>query len=419
MANLLSEEQLRKMCEDAAALGFRPERLMNLDRQLRGWIEQRKVSQGIVVKVVRHNQTAFEAAYGQKGAGEEEGPLTVDTIYPLCSQTKPITAALICIMQEEGLLDLTQRVRPHFPRLVCDTDSDIRLWQLLTHTSGLHDGDMWGYIDVFIKEKLEMAVPEEGAPDEVWDEICLRARERMELPAMPAGKEMRQDTFEAIRFSAPLTRKPHTEMIYAGAGYYILGKLISKISGKTIDEYAQEKLFGPLGMTDSYWNLPEEKNDRYYRRSSRHDGWRWLNDRARYNESGDNGIKSTVTDMCRFTQMFLNRGELDGVRIVSPATVDMMLTNYNAKLPDSFFNSEWLSPAWGLGWNIRCGKIDDAGMIRSDRSFQHGGFGGSMITGDPDRDVAIAYFGTHPTENPDWNWSGAHVNNMVLGAIDD
>ena len=419
MANLLTAQQLEDMCFGAARLGFRPERLMLLDRVITGWVEQRRVAQAMIVKVTRGGETAFEAAYGQRGLHEEEGPMALDTIVALASITKTVTATLMCILQEEGLLELTQRVRPHYPPLSGDTGSDIRLWQLLTHTSGLSDEAVWEHIPVFVREKLELTLPADGAPAEEQRDFCLRVREKMNLPDVD-DEWLAEDTWDWLRGATPPSHPPHTVMAYCNEGYQIAGRILSRLTGKSLDELAREKIFDPLGMPDTHFRLPDEKIPRYYRRSARCLGHEWLNnERAMRQEGGGGGIKSTVSDICRFVEMFLNEGALDGVRILSRQSVRMMLTDHNGKLPSSFWNGEHLSPAWGLGWNIRGDKFDDAGMVRGPRAFDHGAYAWSKITGDPAKNVAVAVFNSQPADSDSWNWGAGHINNMVLGALCD
>ena len=418
MANNMTEPELQNMCEQARFLGFIPERLLRLDNMLESWVGERRITQALAVRVNRHGQLAFEGAYGQRGCAEEEGSMTMDTIFPLCSHTKTITAALMCILQEQGLLEFSQRARLFLPELNPGYE-DVRLWQLLSHSAGLHNGDVHNWVDSHIKDTLKLVKPERGAPDEEWDALCLQIREKMYYPDMAPGENMRDDTFRRLAFAAPPSFPPGTQMVYAGVGYEVAGAIIEKMTGKTLEEAARELLLEPLDMADTYWEIPAEKMPRFYRRGPRCESWKWLSEGILKNKAPDNGIKSTARDMCRLVDMILGDGELEGARVLSPASVEMMLKNYNERLPVAFYNGEWLSPAWGLGWNVRCGKIDDAGMLRSDRSFEHGGYGGSKILGDPHFDVSIAFFGSHPAENPDWNWSGAHVNNMVFAAIGD
>jgi CubicO group peptidase (beta-lactamase class C family) len=368
MANNMTPEELRRMCDDAAAFGMDPARLLHLDRMVTSWVEERRVTQGAAVCVVRGGKTVFTAAYGKSGVREEDGDVGTDHIFPMASITKPVVAALVCRMQEDGLLELNHRVRPHVHALSGDEESHVRIWQLMTHTSGYTDSD------------------------DTWGE-------------------------DGPNFSASPENKHHTVMNYCGFGYQVLAELIKIRSGTSLDEYAQKVLFGPLGMKDTYWLVPEEKKTRVFRRGERFLDHEWCNEHILNSESGSGGLKSTAPDMGRFVNMFLNRGKLDGVRVLSKATVDMILTDYNYDIPDSVWHGETLKSTWGLGWNIRGIKTDDAGAIRSARAFNHNGHGGAIVFGDPDYDVGCAFFFAYPKDMSDWNWGMPHVNNMVLAAV--
>jgi CubicO group peptidase (beta-lactamase class C family) len=90
--------------------------------------------------------------------------------------------------------------------------------------------------------------------------------------------------------------------------------------------------------------------------------------------------------------MYLNMGTLDGVRIISPATVRLLTRNHNAGLPDSFWLGRHLSANWGLGWDVKENKIDDLGMLHSPNSYNHGGYGGARILIDPDYDLVVSVY---------------------------
>jgi CubicO group peptidase (beta-lactamase class C family) len=151
MANKMTAEQLKQMCENAEALGFRSERLMLLDERLTEW-SKNSAAPSIAVKVLRHGKTAFEGAYGIKGPGMVADSLTVDTIFPLCSITKPIVAVLICIMQEEGLVDINMPAALYLPEFTGDSKWSVRICNLLTHTSGIVDDDLQVFIPALTYE---------------------------------------------------------------------------------------------------------------------------------------------------------------------------------------------------------------------------------------------------------------------------
>ena len=133
-------------------------------------------------------------------------------------------------------------------------------------------------------------------------------------------------------------------------------------------------------------------------------------------EQGGNGLKSTVADLTRFGQMYLNHGTLDGVRVLSPASIRELVANHNGKLPPAVYDGEEFDSSWGLGWNVKESKKDDSGILRSPRSFEHAGFGCTRLLCDPDADVVAAYFTVCIT---DTYVNLNRFNNIVIGAINE
>ncbi len=194
MANKVTDEQMRRMCNDAKKLGFRPERLMLLDKKITEWSKS-DMTPTIVARVLRHGQLAFEGAYGIQGPGSESDSLTTDAIFPVCSITKPVISALLFVLQEEGDIDVNHPVRMYMPEFTGDAKSEVRIWHLLTHTSGLLDDELSKYFDKFVTQMLGLKLPDHEAPDDEHDEINLKIREKMGLPYMAPGRAMRYDTY--------------------------------------------------------------------------------------------------------------------------------------------------------------------------------------------------------------------------------
>lgn len=414
MANKMTKEHMRQMCEKARTLGFRPERLVLVDERLTEW-SKGEMTPSIVVKVLRHGKVAFEGAYGILGPNLDADSLTVDAIFPICSMTKPVVATLLSIMQEEGLIDLIDPVHKYIPEFTGDSDNAVRIWHLLTHSSGIIDEDFHKHFDDYVTNTLGLPVPKREEPEELWDEISLKIRETMGLPYMEPGREMRHNTHMAVCLAAAPTHKPQTLMSYCSTGFYLAAEILTRVSGKRIDEYAKEKLFGPLKMNDSHFIFPREKLSRFVTRGDEYEGSDWLNSHVLDSESGGGGMKSTVHDMTKLGQMYLNNGVLDDVRVLSEASIREITTDHNTELPKCEFNGEILDGIWGLGWNVRGSKKDDCGILRSPRSFEHGGFGCVRLLCDPDADIVVAYFTVCKT---DCYWNLSLFNNMIIGAID-
>lgn len=411
MANKLSLAQLNDMCKKAESLGFHSGRLIHLDQKLSVW-SKTEFTPSIVAKIFRHGELAFEGAYGSISPGALPDSLTVDTIYPICSLTKPVIGTLLSILQEEGELDFNNPVRDYIPELSGDEACRIRIWHLLTHTSGLNDDDLHNYFDYVVKNDLSIKI-DYDSHDSIVEGYHL-IREKIGLPAMDHSNTMQDETFFSVVLKAKPTHLPRKVMAYCNTGYNILRHIITRVSGMTIDEFAAKKLFGPLKMVDSHFLFPDEKRSRFVTRPEDFCGSGWLNEHVFKSEGGGGGLKSTVTDMVRFGQMFLNGGQLDGERILSPASVKELISDHNADIEDSVFNGDIFNSTWGYGWNVKGSKKDDAGMLRSGASFEHSGFGCVKLMCDPVYDIAAAYFTTSKEDN---YYKAANFYNMVIGAI--
>jgi CubicO group peptidase (beta-lactamase class C family) len=204
-------------------------------------------------------------------------------------------------------------------------------------------------------------------------------------------------------------------MSYCNSGFHIATEIMNRLSGKSIDDYATEKLFAPLNMKDSYFLFPMEKLSRYVTRGDAFIGSRWLNHGILQSESGPGGLKSTVDDMARFGQMYLNKGSLEGVHVLSPYSIRELTGAYKNKATDSA-EGVTQDSILGMGWNVKGRQYDDSGMLRSFGSYEHEGFGCCKLLVDPETDIVAAYFTVCRT---DTYYMAANFNNMVIGALID
>jgi CubicO group peptidase (beta-lactamase class C family) len=414
MANHMTKDAVRQMCENACTLHMRPDRLLLLDSRLEEW-SHNGITPSIAVRVLRHGQLAFEGAYGVLGPDKEPGSLTTDAIFPVCSITKPTVATMLFIMQEEGLIDVNQAVRNYLPEFTGDPKGLVKVWHLLSHTSGI-DEDFHKKVDEYIQNTLGLAIPGDDAPYGQWEELAVKVREKLGLPDMEPSRAMTDNTFLLLSLSIPPAHKPHEVMSYSSFGYQIAIEIIKRVSGRSVEEFFTEKLFAPLHMKDSHFHLPKDKLHRFVTRPKDFDGSGWLNEEVLESESGGGGLKTTVSDMTSFGQMFLNEGKFDGARLLSKASVREMTTDHNSGLSPAYWHGEHFGANWGLGWDIRCDKNDDSGILRSARSFDHCGYCCCNITCDPAADVVLAYFTVCKTDS---YTNSSHFHNMVIGSIDD
>ena len=390
----------KQAVEQAAQLKLYIPQLDRLEERLLEWTAQDKF-QALVVKAARYGVPIFEGAYG---TNTKEYGVHMDTIFPVASNTKTIIAALLFSLLEEGRLEMDDKICKFLPEYTGGGRENIAVWHFLTHTSGIVDDEMWKDTENYTKNTFGIERPGENSTDADWDQYNLKIKQAMGLP------EDYDDVWEAVSLRVELKNQPRTIMSYCNHGYQKLKDVICAVTGESIDGYARRVLFDPVGMIDSHWIVPKEKWDRILGRNERCTSYEWLNSEGNYTrESGAGGLKTTANDMTNFCEMILGDGRYKGRRILSPASIREMTSNYNPT-----FANPW--DAWALGWNYRGNKVDDAGVLRSSGSVEHGGYAGHKILVDREYGVSIiCYIG----EYADGSFPGfGRVNNMVIAALE-
>ncbi len=293
---------------------------------------------GAVVLIGHRGEVRYHTARGRRMIVPEERPMEPDTIFDLASVTKPVaTATAILQLAEQGRLSLSDPVQEHLPAFVGEHKDAVTVRHLLTHSSGLA-----AYRN-FLAEGLRS--------EEIIPEAC-----RM-----------------------PLAHPPGAQFLYSCLNFILLRGIVGAVSGQRLDEYAREQIFEPLGMTDTMFCPPAELHVRCAATEELPEGVLCgvVHDeaaRALDGVGGNAGLFSTAADLSRFCQMILNLGELDGVRVLQPATVRL------ATSPQSLHPGNQRGLGWGLG-------TLHARTLRGDffppGSFGHSGFTGTSIWIDP------------------------------------
>ncbi|MCL2775082.1 MAG: beta-lactamase family protein [Oscillospiraceae bacterium] len=389
----------KQAVEQAAQLKIYIPQLDRFEAKLLEWTAQDKF-QAMVIKVMRYGAPIFEGCYGKS---TNEYGVHMDTIFPIFSNTKPIIGTLFMILQEEGNLEMDDPVSRFLPEYDHGGWEKIHIWHLLTHTSGFTDGELEEYINEYVKDELKIKRPDDNSPQEDWKKYDDKIKKALGLPEDT-------DIWKALSLRVKLKRPPRDKsMSYCNHGYSVLTDVLCAAAGESIDSYAQRVLFEPLGMVDTHWILPKEKWGRVLGRNERCVGHGYINSEELYkSESGVGGLKSTVIDMSNFAQMILGEGRYNNQRILSPASVREMGKNQN----ETHIN-QW--DAWGLGWNYRSTKVDDAGTLRSARSLEHGGWAGHRILVDREYGLSvIMYMGEYNDSYGDFG----RINNMIVAALE-
>lgn len=377
-------------------LRLNEERFYVLNKLIDSFIEK-NYRQFYIVRAHR-----FGIPFYEYTVGENSKPygLKQDSITPVFSCTKPITAVLIMKLQEDGLLDVCDPVINYLPWLGSGKEG-IHIWHLLTHTSGIIDEDFFKFCAEYCVKEYGLEKPDDKATHDAWEEYRKTVKEKIGLLDNATRDDV--DHYFLERFS--LTKTPHEMMSYGMTAFNLLGDIITAVTGQSINDYAREALFQPLGMNDSFFIVPEEKYEQVIGRKENAMGYPWINSPDCMNNiHAQNGLKTTVTDLCRFSDMILAQGELNGKIILSPASIREMSENHNYDLP-----SAWDS--WSLGWNLRGKKKDDAGILRSAVSLEHGGWAGSKMLCDPVYNLSVAIF------SGEWNQATKSGINNIINVI--
>ena len=369
---------------DPEAVGFSAERLGRVDALVEGAIADDQIA-GAVALIARDGQIAHFSAYGMADIDDGEAMQT-DTIFRFASMTKPITSFAVMMLYEEGHFLLNEPVSRYIPELgnltVLSTEgkgsvpaeNQISIHDLLTHTSGLSYR--------FIAQgagpaELARQYIEAGVSDGLTQTEGVIA----DLPGQLA--------------QAPLLFEPGTQYAY-GLSIDVLGRLVEVVSGMTLAEFFETRIFDPLGMDDTAFFIDSETADErlasvysngpdgslielgpepivldtlVYSASFHYDG-------PQTYYSGGAGLVSTAGDYARFLQLMLNGGEIDGVRLLSPNTVEFMTRN---QIGD-------LDVAPGLKFGLGFGVIEDPGRMgetQSEGNYNWGGFFNTSFFVDP------------------------------------
>jgi CubicO group peptidase (beta-lactamase class C family) len=309
------------------AAGFSSERLARLDSVINDWVKKGWIN-GAVGFVARDGKIVYYKASGYNNLETKE-PLKEDGIFRIASQTKAITSVAVMMLWEEGKFLLDEPVSKYIPTFanpkVLDkfnpkdttyttipAKREVTIRDLLTHTSGID------YASIGSKEAMAIYTKNK----------------------ITAGLDVKDDQLSAAMTrlgGLPLVHHPGERWTY-GLNTDVLGYLVEVWSGMSLDEFFQKRIFQPLGMKDTYFNVPQEKASRlvnFYQEDSTGlkvqqkvlGGDMGFPLRKKQYFSGGGGLSSTIYDYAIFLQMLLNEGDFNGVRLLSRNTVRMMTMN--------------------------------------------------------------------------------------------
>jgi len=360
-------------------LGFSSERLLRIHSLMNRYVESGKLA-GIVTCVVRCGQIVHRETFGHQNL-ETKTPMSQDSIFRIASMTKPIASVALMMLYEEALFNLTDAVSQYITGFknakVWGADGALEapvrpmtVQDLLRHTAGLSYG---GYAE------------SQSPVDKLYDEVDL------------FNPNITNAELTERIASLPLMFHPGEKWHYSVATD-VVGYLVEVLSDKPLADFLQEKIFDPLGMVDTAFHIAPSKLSRFctlYGKTPDSDfGVLDLPDSSKYlppvtTHSGGSGLVSTTTDYLQFAHCILNKGELNGVRLLGPRTVALMTCNHlpAALLPISF---EGFEPMLGMGFGLGFGVMLDTaqtGVMGSVGDHGWGGFAETFFWIDPQEDM--------------------------------
>jgi CubicO group peptidase (beta-lactamase class C family) len=367
-------------------VGFSPERLARIGEAMNGEVAKGTLP-GAVVLVARRGQIAYFEAFGfqDKDAGKK---MTRDSIFRVYSMTKPFATVAAMMLMEEGKLELTDPVSKFLPSLkglkvaamkkdpatgevtytLANAEREPTIQDLLRHTSG------FVYDFVTPNAQVKSAYVKEGL-----------------LALDPSFFTISSSEFVEKIGRAPLAFQPGTAWEYSFSAD-VLSRVIEKITNMRLSAFLEQRLFKPLRMNDTAFWLPKEKLARVAQPFAKDPisgdpSAVYDPSQEPKNDSGGAGSLSTTMDYYRFSQMMLNRGQLDGKRFLSPTTVALMTSDHLGTIQPTFLSPGGLlmgvpGYTFGLGFMVRQGP-GIAGVPGSQGEFMWGGAQGTFFWIDP------------------------------------
>jgi CubicO group peptidase (beta-lactamase class C family) len=375
---------------DAMVVGFDPDRLSRIDDLFRGYVDDGRLV-GWQILISRDRQLVHASTYGWRDR-DAEIEWTDDSVVRLYSMSKPITSVAAMVLYEQGAFELKDPVSrfipsfadarvyrggSHLKPVTEGLTSPMTIWHLLTHTSGLTYG-----------------FHERHVTDAIY-------RSRGYVAGGPEGADLAACCEDWA--SMPLAFQPGEEWNY-GVSTDVLGRVIEVASGMSLDRFLDERVLGPLGMVDTGFSVRADHEHRVARLYGP-DG---VDGRAEISPfesspemrdflSGGGGMWGTAADYLRFCHFMLNRGELDGRRVLGSRTVDYMVRNHlpggadleqfgRPLLPETFFDGM----GFGLGFSVTTDAVANK-VLSSTGEFAWGGAASTEFWCDPLEGIAAVF----------------------------
>jgi CubicO group peptidase (beta-lactamase class C family) len=392
-----------------AEVGFDAGRLHRIDAVLQGYVSRGQLP-GVSVLIARHGKVVYLKSFGSQDI-EAHRPMRDDTVVRIYSMSKPISAAATMAAYEEGKFLLSDPVSKYVPELAHmnvyksgegDTIKTVpavrpmTIDNLMTHTAGF-------------TFSFQSSTP---------------VSKLYQKAGLLSGRWLQNDTFHSLdEFAAklatvPLVHQPGEAWHY-GTGFDIAALIIQRTSGESFGKFLHQRILDPLGMADTDFYVPQDKTGRFASLYARGKDGHLVNIepakaspflKPPYVETGSGGLVSTIGDYFKFAQMLCNNGEWNGVRILSPASVDLMLTNHlrpdeTGQLTEATGFGFGSAGGGGVGFGDGGAVIEDVGLtgsVGSKGEYTWGGAGSTVFFVDRKRGIVAVLMtqllpsGTYP-----------------------
>jgi CubicO group peptidase (beta-lactamase class C family) len=397
------------------SVGMSSERIARMDNVFQNAVNNKEVP-GVAAIVVRNGKIIYHKAFGMAD-NQSNRALKRDDIFRIASMSKAITSTAVMMLWEEGKFQLDDPISKYIPEFKNPTllktftfrdttyttepaKNEITIRHLLSHTSGL------GYGVIDGDEKFKAMYKKAGVTDLFTTEPIKIGESVKKLAKLP------------------LHHNPGEKYTYS-EGLDVLGYFIEVISGMPFDEFLRKRMFEPMGMTDTYFYLPDNKASRLVsiQRNSKDGGFERFPTTfydpdypikgAKTFFSGGAGLSSTAKDYATFLQMYINEGEMNGKRYLSRTTIDAILANQT----ETLFGGEKGDSFFGLAYSVLRAKGEDKGGIGSEGTFTWGGYFNTNYFADPkEKIIGVIMKQTQQTK-------GDNLNNLfrqiIYQSLDD
>lgn len=358
-----------------AEAGLLPERLDRIRERAAAWVEE-GLTPSLMLLVARRGVIALHEAYGRLTPDFDDDSLRADSIFPMSSIAKCVTAASLLQLVEDGHVSLNRPVVEYVPELSGAGTQDILVHHLLTHTSGFNELDVTEFESERLKTRLNL--PPRHKTEHSTVRLVLNAR-------YPVG----------------VSQRPGSMMMYCNYNFDLVAEIVRRVSGLAFEDFVREHVFEPLEMTDSSFRFEDRFRGRIVKRGPQlqlaRNSFVDLDSETYLDIPwGCGGLKSTARDLATFAQMLLNGGSYGDARLLSEASVrEMTRSQLHGIGGEGPFGIPMDEASYGFGlvvqsndrWPYLSASLSPMG------SFGHGGAGGARFWVDPASETIAIYLG--------------------------